>query len=70
MKTWVLTPMMERALSSFQHRVVRRLIRRHPRIREGGSWEYHSLEEAVAEAVFEGIGSYVTRRQNNLSSIL
>ena len=65
-----MTPMMERSLSSFQHRVVRRIIRRDLRIREGGSWEYHSLEEAVAEAGFEGIGKYVTRRHNNLSSIL
>ena len=30
-ETWVLTPRMERALSSFQHRVTRRLTGRHPR---------------------------------------
>ena len=29
--TWVLTPKMERSLSSFQHRVARRLTRRQPR---------------------------------------
>ena len=68
--TWVLTPMMERALSSFQHRVVQQLIRRHPSIREGGSWEYHSLEEAVAEAGFKGIVKYITGKQNNPISIL
>ena len=36
-ETWVLTPRMERALSSFQHRVERRLTGRHPR-RQGG-WD-------------------------------
>ena len=39
-ETWVLTPMMERALCSFQHRVVRHLTRRHPRKRGDGIWEY------------------------------
>ena len=46
-ETWVLTPRMERALDSFQRRVVRRLSRRQPRIRGGGSWEYPPLEEAM-----------------------
>ena len=35
--TWVITPRMEWALSSFQHRVARRLTGRHPRRRGGGS---------------------------------
>ena len=35
-ETWVLTPRMERALSSFQHRVARRLTRRQPRRRGVG----------------------------------
>ena len=38
-ETWVLTPNMERALSSFQHRVARRLTGRQPRIRGDGSWK-------------------------------
>ena len=40
-ETWILTPRMERALSSLQHRVARQLTRRHPRRRGGGggvSW--------------------------------
>ena len=37
-ETWVVTPSMERALSSFHHRVVRRLTGRKPRRRGGGSW--------------------------------
>ena len=36
-ETWVLNPRMERALSSFQHRVTRRLTRRQTRKR--GGWE-------------------------------
>ena len=36
-ETWVLTPMMERALDSFQHRVTRRITRRKPSRREYGS---------------------------------
>ena len=36
-ETWVLTPMMERALDSFQHRVARRLTGGQPRRRRGGS---------------------------------
>ena len=47
---WVLTPRMERVLSSFQHRVVRRLTGRHPRGKGGGSWEYPSLEEVMGES--------------------
>ena len=36
-ETWVLTPRMERALSSFQHRVVRRITGRKPKRRGDGS---------------------------------
>ena len=60
----VLTPRMERSLISFQHRSARRLTRRQPRRRGGGSWEYSSFEEAVVEAGFEGIGENITRRKN------
>ena len=38
-ETWVLTPSMERALSSFQHRVAQRLTGRQPRRWGGGSWQ-------------------------------
>ena len=41
-ETWVLTPRMERALSSFQHRVVRRLTERQPRRGEGGVGSNHN----------------------------
>ena len=37
-ETWVLTPRMEQALRSFQHRATRRLTRRNHKSRGGGSW--------------------------------
>ena len=49
---WVLNPRMERALDSFQHRVVRRITGKQLRIRADGSWEYPPLAEAMGEAVF------------------
>ena len=69
-ETWVLTPSMYQALSSFQHRVARRITGRHPRRQGGGSWEYPSFEEALVEEGFEGIGTYVTRRQNTVAQYI
>ena len=69
-ETWVLTPRIERALSSFQHRVARRITGRHPRRRGDGSWEYPSLEEALVESGFEGIRKYITRRQNTVAQYI
>ena len=54
--TWILTPRMERALSSFQHRFVRPLSGRHPKRHWGYSWGYIPLEAAIVEVVFEEIG--------------
>ena len=69
-ETWVLTPQVERALSSFQHRAARWLIGRHPRRwvggGGGGSWEYPLLTAAMEEAGFKDIGVYFTRRQNTV----
>ena len=67
---WVLTPRMERALDSLQHRVARRLARRQPRRRGGGSWAYPSLEEAMGEAGFEGIRKSITRRHNTVAQYI
>ena len=57
-------------LSSFQHRVTRRLTGGQPRRRGDRSWEYPQLEEAMAEAGFEGIGTYIKRRQNMISQYI
>ena len=69
-ETWVLIHRMERALSIFQHKVARRLFGRKPRRKGGGSWEYPSLEEVMVEAGFEGIGTYITRRQNTVAQYI
>ena len=69
-ETWVLTPIMEWALSIFQHRVARRLTGTQPRRRGDGSWEYPSLEEEMMEAGFKGIRKYVTRRQNTVAQYI
>ena len=58
-ETCVLNPRMEWALSSFQHRVARHLAGSHTR-----RWGDGTLAEAMVEAGFEGIGTYVTRRHN------
>ena len=69
-ETWVITPRMERALSSFQHRVARRLTGRKLSIPGGGSWEYPSLEEEMVESGFEGIVTYITRSQNTVTQYI
>ena len=38
--------------------------------RGDGSWEYPSLEEALTEAGFEGIGKYTTRRQKMVTQYI
>ena len=68
--TWLLTLRMEQALSSFQQRVARRITGRKPMRQGDGIWEYPSLEEAMAEADFEGIGTYITRRQNTVAQYI
>ena len=61
-ETWVLTPRMERALDSFQHRVARRITGKQARRRTDGSWEYPPLAEALGEAGFQEIRKSFTRR--------
>ena len=58
---WVLSPCMEWALSSFQHRVAQRLAGRQPRRREERSYEYPLMAAAMEEVGFEEIGVYVNR---------
>ena len=49
-ETWVVSPMMEQALSAFLHGAARRLTGRQPRRGRDGKWHYPSLEEAMKEA--------------------
>ena len=48
-ETWVLTPRMDQALSSFQHRFVWRITGRQTRRQGNGSWEYPLLDESMVE---------------------
>ena len=50
-ETWVLTPLMQRVLGRFHHRVSRRLTERQPRKGQDGGWVYPLLEDAMVEAV-------------------
>ena len=63
-EAWVLTPRIERALHSFQHRVMQQITGRQLRRRGGEILEYPPLAEAMGEAGFNGIRKSVTRRQN------
>ena len=49
-ETWVVSPVMERTLSSFIHGAARRLTGRQPRNGRDGKWHYPSLEGAMKEA--------------------
>ena len=49
-ETWVVSPMMEQALSAFLHGAARRLTGRQPRRGRDGEWQYPSLEGAMEEA--------------------
>ena len=69
-ENWVLTPRMERALDSFQHRVASSITGKQPRQRADEIWEYPSLVEALGEAGFEGIRKSVTRRQNTVAQYI
>ena len=69
-ETWLLTPRMERALDSFQHRFVRRITESHPRRQRGGSWAYPPLEEAMGGSCFGGISKSITMRQNTVAQYI
>ena len=69
-ETWILTPRMERALDSFQHRFARRITGRQPKRQGDWIWEYPPLTETLGEAGFEGIRKSVTRRQNTVTQYI
>ena len=48
-ETWVVSPIMERALSTFIHGAARRLTGRQPRRGRDRKWFYPSLEGAMKE---------------------
>ena len=62
-ETWVVSPMMERALSAFIHGAARRLTGRQPRRGRDGEWFYPSLEGAIKEAGLTDVQTSINRRQ-------
>ena len=69
-ETWVVSPMMEWALSAFLHGAARRLTGRHPRRGRDGKWHYLSLEGAMKEAGLTDIHKSIQRRQNTVAQYI
>ena len=61
-ETWVVSPMMERALSAFIHGAARRLTGRQPRKGRDGKWYHPSLEGAMKEAGLADVRYSLTSR--------
>ena len=69
-ETWVVSPMMERALSAFLHGAARRLTSIQPRRGRDGEWQYPSLEGATEEAGLTDIRTSIQRRQNTVAQYI
>ena len=69
-ETWVVSPMMEQALSEFLHGAARRLTGRQPRRGRGGKWHYPSLEGPMKEAGLTDIQTSIERRQNTVAQYI
>ena len=65
-ETWVVSPRMEQAPSSFIYGAARRITGRQPRRGWDGKWHYPSLVGAMKEAGFTDVRTYITRRQNTV----
>ena len=69
-ETWVVTPRMERALSSFMHGAARRITGRQTRRGWDRTWFYPSLEGAMKEAGFTDIRPSINNRQNTVAEYI
>ena len=69
-ETWVVSPIMERALSAFIHGAVRRITGRQPRKGRDGKWQYPSLEGAMKEAGLTDVRTSINRRQNTVAKYI
>ena len=69
-ETWVVSPMMERALSALIHGAARRLTGRQPRKGRDGKWHYPSLEGAMKEAGLTDVRTSINRRQNTVAQYI
>ena len=69
-ETWLVSPMMERALSAFIHGAARRLTGRQPRKGRGGKWHYPSLEGAMKESGITDVRTSINRRQTTVAQYI
>ena len=69
-ETWVVTPRMERALSSFMHGAAMRITGRQPRRGWDRKWFYPSLEGAMKAAGFKDIRTSINTRQNMVTQYI
>ena len=68
--TWVVSPIMERALSEFIHGATRQLTGRQPRRGRDKKWSYPSLEGAMKEAGLTDVRTSINRRQNTVAQYI
>ena len=69
-ETWVVSPMMERALITLLHGEAKRLTGRQPRRERDGEWHHPSLEGAMEEAGLTDIRTSIQRRQNMVAQYI
>ena len=69
-ETWVVSLMMERALSAFIHGAARWITVRQPRKGRDGKWYYPSLEGATKEAGLTDVPTSINRRQNTVAQYI
>ena len=65
--TWVMTPRMERELTSFMHGAARQITGRQTRRGWDGKWFYPSLEGAMKEAGLRDIRMLINASQNTVA---
>ena len=68
--TWVVSPRMERALTSFINGAARWIIGRQPRRGLDGKWFYPSLVGAMKEEGFTDVQTSINRRQNTVAQYI
>ena len=69
-ETWVVSLMMERALSAFIHGEARRLTGRQRRKGRDGKWYYPSPEGGMKEAGLTDVHTSINRRQNTVAQYI
>ena len=69
-ETWFLTPLMQRVLGRFHHRLARILMGRKPRKGRYGGWFYPPLKYATAEAGLQEVETYIYFSHNTVAEYI